>query len=56
MHPQTAPKLVLAFWEPFWIMKDICPMAKLVVTQWSDLGYESSCQTLDGLQVGSIVD
>jgi hypothetical protein len=52
----TAPKLVLEFWEPFWIMKDIGPMAKLGVTQWSDLGYESTCQTLNGLQVGGVVD
>jgi hypothetical protein len=52
----TAPKLVLEFWEPFWIMKDIGPMAKLVVTQWSDLGFESMCPTLNGLQVGGVVD
>jgi hypothetical protein len=52
----AAPKLVLEFWEPYWIMKDTGPMAKLVVTQWSDLGYESTCRTLNGLQVGGVVD
>ena len=49
----TQPKLILKFWEPYWILKDL--MEKLVVTQWSNLGYESACQTLDrGLQIGGI--
>jgi hypothetical protein len=52
----AAPKLVLEFWEPYWIMKDTGPMAKLVVTQWSDIGYESTCRTLNGLQVGGVVN
>jgi hypothetical protein len=49
-----ALKLVLEFWEPHWSMRDTGPMAKLVVTQWLDLGYESTCQTLNGLQVGGV--
>jgi hypothetical protein len=54
--PDTKPKLVLEFWEPYWIMKDLGPMAKSVLTQWSDLGYQSACRTLNGLQVGVVVD
>jgi hypothetical protein len=37
-------------------MKDTGPMAKLVVTQWLELVYESTCRTLNGLQVGGLVD
>jgi hypothetical protein len=52
----TKPKLVLEFWKPYWIMKDLGPMAKSVLTQWSDLRYQSTCRTLNGLQVGGVVD
>jgi hypothetical protein len=37
-------------------MKDTGPVAKLVVTQWLDLGYESTCRMLNDLQVEGIVN
>jgi hypothetical protein len=43
------PKLILEFWEPYWIMKDTGPMAQAVVIQWSNLGYETTHRTFNGL-------
>jgi hypothetical protein len=54
--PTNNPKLILEFWDPYWILKDTGPMAKVQVTQWLKLGYRSSCQTISGLQVGGVVD
>jgi hypothetical protein len=43
----NAPKLVLEFWEPYWIVKVNVPMAKGQTTKWSERGFQSSCLTVD---------
>jgi hypothetical protein len=50
------PKLLMEFWDPYWIMKNTGPMTKLQVTKWSETGSSSACRTLNGLQVGGVVD
>jgi hypothetical protein len=50
------PKLILEFWDPSWVLKETGPMAKRTVTMWSKEGYQTMCRTLNGLQVGGVVD
>jgi hypothetical protein len=56
MHTAVTPKLILEFWDPYWVLKETGPMAKLTVTKWSREGYQTTCRTLMGLQVGGMVD
>jgi hypothetical protein len=50
------PKLVLEFWDAFWVIKATGPMAKSSVTKWAKKGYQSTCRTINALQVGGVVD
>jgi hypothetical protein len=56
MQIAVKPKLILEFWDPYWVLKETDPMAKLTVTNWSREGYQTTCRTLKGLQVGGVVD
>jgi hypothetical protein len=57
-HRQTeTPELILEFWEPWHITRNTDgPMAKLTMTRWQSLGYESSCLSANATQVGGVVD
>jgi hypothetical protein len=44
------------FWDPYWVLKETGLMAKRTVTKWSCEGYQRTCRTLHGLQVGGVVD
>jgi hypothetical protein len=55
-HADRKPKLILKFWNPYWVLKKAGPMAKRTVTKWSQEGYQTTCRTLNGLQVGGVVD
>jgi hypothetical protein len=50
------PKLVLEFWDALGVIKAAGPMAKGSVTKWAKEGYQSTCQTINALQVGGDVD
>jgi hypothetical protein len=51
-----APKLILEFWEPYWVVKEMGPMAKGAIIKWTQKGYQSTCRSLNSLQVGGVVD
>jgi hypothetical protein len=52
-----SPKIILEFWEPWYIKRNTDgPMAKLTVTRWNALGYDSSCISANATQVGGVVD
>jgi len=55
-NTELKPKLILEFWDPYWVLKETGPMAKQTVTKWSREGYQTTCRTLNGLQVGGVVD
>jgi hypothetical protein len=55
-NTKVKPKLILEFWDPYWVLKETDPMAKRTVTKWSCEGYQTTCRTLNGLQVGGVVD
>jgi hypothetical protein len=50
------PKLVLEFWDAFWVVKATGPMAKSSATKWAKKGYQSTCRTINSLQVGGVVN
>jgi hypothetical protein len=50
------PKLVLEFWDAYWVVKATGPMAKSTVTRWAKKGYQSTCRTINSLQAGGVVD
>jgi hypothetical protein len=53
---KPGPKFVLEVWDAFWVIKATGPMAKGTVTKWAKKGYQSTCQTVNALQVGGVVD
>jgi hypothetical protein len=55
-NTEVKPKLILEFWDPYWVLKETGPMAKRTITKWSCEGYQTTCPTLNGLQVGGVVD
>jgi hypothetical protein len=53
----TAPKLVVEYWDPWFITRNTDgPMSKLVVTQWDKKGYSSTCKTVDAVRAGGVID
>jgi hypothetical protein len=50
------PKLVLEFWDAFWVIKATGPIAKGSVTERAKKGYQSTCQMINALQVGGVVN
>jgi hypothetical protein len=52
------PKLILEFWEPWYVTRNTDrPMLKLVTTRWDNLGYPFSCISANATQVlGGVVN
>jgi hypothetical protein len=53
----TAPKLVVEYWDPWFITRNTDgPMPKLAITQWDKKGYSSTCKTVDAMRAGGVID